>query len=85
MSRYGWALGQEVGDYDQAMAALNQALVIAQEHGDQILEMSTRAHAAEVNFFNLRFHEVLNDEPKMRELGRQVDNHMPKSPTVSTH
>ncbi|MCI0847217.1 MAG: AAA family ATPase [Chloroflexi bacterium] len=74
LSRYGWALGQEVGDYDKAMAALNQALAIAQEQGDQVLEMSTRANSAEVNFFNLRHQEVLDDGPKMRELGRQVEN-----------
>ena len=30
LSRYGWAVGQETGDYDRAMAALRQALDIAQ-------------------------------------------------------
>ena len=74
LSRYGWALGQEVGDYDRAMAALNQALAIAQEQGDKTLEMWARANAAEVNFFNLRLKEVLQDGPEMWKLTEQVDN-----------
>jgi len=67
LSRYGWALGQEVGDYDRAMTALNQALAIAQEQGDPALEMLTRANSAEVNFFNLKLKEVLGDAQRMAE------------------
>ena len=74
LSRYGWALGQEVGDYDKALSSLNSALAIAQEKGDRFLEMSTRAYAAEVNFFSLRHQEVLNDGPRMRELAQQISN-----------
>jgi len=74
LSRYGWALGQEVGDYDRAMSALNQALEIAQQHGDESLEMSTRANAAEVNFFNLRLKEVLADGERMHDLIEKINN-----------
>ena len=65
LSRYGWALGQEIGDCDRAMSALNQALEIAQQHGDESLEMSTRANAAEVHFFNLHLKEVLADSESL--------------------
>ncbi len=74
LSRYGWALGQEIGDCDRAMSALNQALEIAQQHGDESLEMSTRANAAEVHFFNLHLKEVLADSERMHDLIEKIDN-----------
>jgi len=80
LSRYGWALGQEVGDYDRAMNALNQALAIAQEQGDRQLEMWARANAAEVNFFNLKLKEALSDGQRMGELIEEVNN--PQAETV---
>jgi DNA-binding CsgD family transcriptional regulator len=74
LSRYGWALGQEVGDYGRAMTALNQALSIAQEQDDPALELLTRANSADVNFFNLRLNEVLGDARRMAELFEQVNS-----------
>ena len=34
LSRYGWALGQEVGDYQKSKEALDEALAIAMDQED---------------------------------------------------
>ena len=72
LSRYGWAVGQELGDYEQAMSALNKALSIAQAQDDRELQMETLANASEVNFFCLRLNEVLENNAKILELGDGV-------------
>lgn len=73
LSRYGWAMGSELGDYQKSKEALDQALVIAQHHNDQNLEITTRSIATEVDLFHLRFPEVLENCDKVLEMAHRVN------------
>ena len=59
LSRYGSALGSELGDYGGAQEAFDRALVIARRDGDAGLEMRTLESAALVDTFHARYPECV--------------------------
>jgi DNA-binding CsgD family transcriptional regulator len=60
LCRYGLLLNLETADYQDAQAALAQALAIARHAGDVALEMRTLANIADVHWYHLRWPEVVS-------------------------
>ena len=74
LSTYGLTLYQETGDSEGAQAAFSRSVTIAQREGDLNLEMRTLAAAADVDWYHLRFQEVLEKGGRAIELASCVDD-----------
>lgn len=74
LSRYGYVLGLEEGEYQGAQDAFNRALAIANRIPDAGLEMRTRAEAARVDRYQRRFQASLRQSLRAIELARHVDD-----------
>ena len=72
LSRLGIVSSQEEGDYETAQAAFAQAITIAHQTGDEALEMSTLAYAAQVDYFRLNLAEALDKSRRALELGKRA-------------
>ena len=71
LSRYGYLLGLEEGDYVGAQDAFAGALSIAERENDTILEMGTLANAAQVDRQHHDRPEALRKSLRAIELARQ--------------
>ena len=71
--QYGNALYYQTGDYDGAMEALSQALVIARREGDAALEMRTLVAAGHAEASHLHFQESLKYDLQAIELASRVE------------
>ena len=74
LSRHGWVIGIEQGDYSAAREALDRALGIAQREGDQGLEMRTLVAGLEVDVYNCYYQEALDKSLGAIELAAIVDD-----------
>jgi len=74
LSTYGLTLYQETGDSEGAQVAFSRSVTIAQREGDLNLEMRTLAAAADVDWYHLRFQEVLEKGGRAIELASCVDD-----------
>ena len=74
LSRYGIELGRGRGDYEGAEAAFDQALKVAREKNDALLEMRTLVNAADVDFWYCRNEESLNKSLRAIDLAQHVDD-----------
>ncbi len=72
-SRYGEYLQAEMGDYEKAQHAFNQALAIAQREGDIGLEMRTLVNAARADTYQGRFQESIEKARRAIELSSLVN------------
>ena len=75
LCRYGLILNLETADYQAAQEALNQALAIAQKKKDSALELRILANAADVDFYHLRWPQVLERSEQAVELACRADDH----------
>ena len=67
-------LYQETGDAEGAQEAFDRALAIARREADPALEMRTLAAATDVDWYHLRFPEVLDKGQRAIELAHRVDD-----------
>ena len=74
LSRYGYLLAIEEGDYVGAQEAVAKALSIAERERDSILEMETLANAARVDRYYRDFKEGLRKSLRATELARHHDS-----------
>ena len=74
LSRYGWVLGVDEGDYGGAREAFSQALAIARREDDAKLEMQTLANAARVDGYNHRWEDSLEKSLAAIGISHIVDN-----------
>ena len=75
LCRYGLLLNLETADYQAAQEALSQALAIAQETKDAALELGALANAADVDFYHLRWPQVLERSEQAIELACRADDY----------
>ena len=82
LSRYGWVLGVEAGDYKGAQEAFDNALAIAQREHDLALELQTLTYSARVDGINHHWQESARKGVQASELANragdirfQVDAH----------
>ena len=82
LSRYGQELGGGSGDYEAAQPAFNQALEIARQEGDEVLEAMILAASARVDFTHARYLEaaeksrrVIALAPRFNDLSAELDAH----------
>ena len=68
LSRYGLALGNEMGDYSGAEEAFNKALTIARRDKDVALELRVLANSATVDFLHLRWQDCVEKGLRAVEL-----------------
>ncbi len=73
LSRYGMELGRVEGDYEASQKAFDQAITIARNLGDAILEMNTLASSADVDFFQLLPESTLSKSLKCVEMALSND------------
>jgi len=74
LSRHGFVLGRAQGDYAGAEAAFDQALKVAREKNDALLEMRTLVNAADVDWWYCRNEESLNKTLRAIDLAQHVDD-----------
>ncbi|MFB3091920.1 MAG: LuxR C-terminal-related transcriptional regulator, partial [Dehalococcoidia bacterium] len=74
LSRYGWILGVEEGDFSGAQEAFNRALTIAQGGADAVLEEQTLAYAARVDAYNHSWEQSLGKSLQALELADRNDH-----------
>ena len=74
LSRYGKDLGMQEGDYEGAQEAFDGALAIARNHDDMVLELRTLSDSFYVNYFHLRFRDLLEKGLRAIELASEVDD-----------
>ena len=74
LSRYGYLMGMEDGDYLGAQGAFAGALSIAEREHDTILEMGTLAYAARIDRAQHDYNEALRKGLRAIELARQHDD-----------
>ena len=73
LCRYELLLNLETADYHAAQEALSQALTIAQHKKDAALELTTLANAADVDFYHLRWLQLLERREQAVELACRAD------------
>ena len=74
LSRYGWVLGCQEGDYQGAQRAFGQAIAIAQREEDATLELGTLAYGAIVDWVHCHSRESLRKSEAAMELAPRVEN-----------
>ncbi|HLF04058.1 MAG TPA: AAA family ATPase, partial [Dehalococcoidia bacterium] len=80
LSQYGWVLGGNmVGDDERAMDAFSQALIIAKNHQDRLLEMKTLVAAGHVDAIHLRHGDCLGKDLRAIELAKEVEEPLEES------
>jgi len=72
LAQHGWLCGVIEADHEAAQLAFQRALSIAQRHGDAAVERRTRANAAFVDAFHLRWHDCLTEGLRAIELAQAV-------------
>ena len=82
LSRYGQIVGLQDAAYEEAIDALNQALVISRHEGDGNLELQSLAAVTSVHSNHMRYVEALDTGLTAIELAKRV--HDPRS-AVSAH
>ena len=75
LCRYGLLLNLETADYQAAQESLSQALAIAQQKKDTSLELVALANAADVDFYHLRWPQVLERSEQAIELACRADDY----------
>jgi len=73
LCRYGRVVAIEEGDYQSAEEAFGKALDIAQRTGDMALEVRTLADSANVDLYQLRWHDSLGKGLKAIQLTQRAD------------
>jgi predicted ATPase len=73
LSRYGYAISSELGQYEEAQDAFSQALAIAHQQGDSALELRTLGNAIYVDISHLRWRECLEKSNRVIELAGKAD------------
>ncbi|MCH8282608.1 MAG: hypothetical protein IIC96_18260, partial [Chloroflexi bacterium] len=81
LSRYGWILCQEQGEYQESQDSFNKALSIARREGDLRLEISTLASAAYADMYFVQFPECLEKCLRVIEMTQGTDD--PYSETIA--
>ena len=74
LSRYGFSLYMEEGDYEGAQSAFDQSLAIAQREIDKAIEMQTLISVANVEHYHLHWQEAAEKSVRAIELARSVDD-----------
>jgi DNA-binding CsgD family transcriptional regulator/tetratricopeptide (TPR) repeat protein len=69
-ARQGLLINLETGEYDRAQEALGHALAIAQAQGDRGLEIQALTNAADVDWYHLRWSEVISRSTQVIALAR---------------
>ena len=72
LSRYGFAVSWEMGDYAEAEEAFRRALAIARREGDVGLETEVLTTASNVDFNNLCWRQCLENGLRAAELARGI-------------
>ena len=83
LSRYGFVLSWETGNYDESQIAFNRALDIARREEDADLEIRTLTAAANVDLNNLRWQDGLEKSLQAIELAHKIGQ--PRSAGSSHH
>jgi tetratricopeptide (TPR) repeat protein len=60
LARYDLLINLETGDYRRAQDTLGRALAIAQKEGDTSLEIQALTNAADVDWYHLRWPDVIS-------------------------
>jgi len=74
LSRYGFSIYMEQGDYEGAKTAFDRSLTIARRNEDKAIEMQTLISAANVEFYNLSWQDAADISVNAIELARSVEN-----------
>ena len=74
LSRYGFLLSWETGNYEDAAEAFARALDIARREQDTSLAIQTLTTAANVDLNNLRWRDGLDKSLQAIELARNIGN-----------
>ena len=74
LSKYGFFLNNELGDYEAAIKALDGALAIARLQHEPFLEMETLANSSMVDLFQSRWQSSLDKSLQAIELAPDVEN-----------
>jgi tetratricopeptide (TPR) repeat protein len=74
LSRYGFILYSEEGNYKGALSAFDQSLAIAQREKDRAVEMQTLISAANVEFYQLHWLETADKSARATKLARSVND-----------
>ena len=73
-SRYGAYLQAEMGDYEGAKEAFDEALTIAKQHNDIALQMNTLVNAARTDYYQLRYRDCFEKARQALDLAPQVND-----------
>ena len=73
LPQYGLALSGEMGDYQGAQRAFDEAMVIARRENDVNLELKTLAGAARADLFNLSWRKCIENGLQAIDLARRAD------------
>ena len=74
LSKYGYVLNSELGDYEAAIKALDSALAIARLEHEPFLEMETLTNSSQVDLFQSRWQSSLDKSLQAIELVPDVEN-----------
>jgi tetratricopeptide (TPR) repeat protein len=74
LSRYGFVMGLEEGDYEAAQEAFDRVFAIAKREEDTALEMRTLVNASSVDYFHLRARGSLEKGLRAIELARHAND-----------
>ncbi len=72
LSRYGQFIGLQDAAFDEALDALNQAIVISRREGDEALELQSLVALASVYSNHMRYDETLDSGLQAIELTKRV-------------
>ncbi len=72
LSRYGQFIGLQDAAFDEALDALNQAIVISRREGDEALELQSLVALASVYSNHMRYDEALDSGLQAIELTKRV-------------
>ncbi|MFQ6030923.1 MAG: LuxR C-terminal-related transcriptional regulator, partial [Dehalococcoidia bacterium] len=73
LARYASALSSELGDYEDIVDNLDQALTIARRENDATLELNILTTLANTQFWHLRYSESLENSLRAMELDRRLE------------
>ncbi|MDP6454039.1 MAG: AAA family ATPase, partial [SAR202 cluster bacterium] len=72
LARHGFILGREIGDYEQGIEALDDALSIARNHGERTLEARALYYSAHIEASHLKYRQCLEKSIEAQKLAREV-------------